>query len=592
MKKLFFALSVLFFFSPALAKSYTIQDALIRAKIDTNGALLVNETVTYVFDGCFQTVYRAIPLGGYETIHDIRGYSDRGFSPNQWEERKIYNYEFNFNQKVCNDDVTITLSYYFKNALKVYEDAAEIHYQFWGSGWQSIKSVEFELELPNEATEFWVHPFYGIDRTEEKEGDIIKINSQNLPDSQWSEIRVLFPKEGIDPVMALDLDGEITDIIRKDEESFRINNLLYYIFSFITPVFILIPIAVFSYFYSLHGKEPKIDYFAPYEREPPYDEPPALVKAKLEVDRSIMPDIRAWTATVFDLVRKGHLSLSDIKKIGQGIFGKKEVHDTIIKIHKKDTSKLEDFELTVLNFLKEKSKCCGGNKGLSWNELESHLADMDNALDFRKLFEAWKSKVRLKVSKKELYDEKGRKIYFMIAGILLALNSLLIFFVVPALPNSYTYPAIGARMKLGLWAVEIIFLISLMLPSIILGRRTKEGALYYHKWKNFEKFLNDFSMIKQYPPESVKIWEQFLVYAVMFGTAETVLKAMKLRVPEQETHFGAVYMNYYMISSMNSSFMRGSMASRSPSGAGAFGGVGGGGGGFGGGVGGGGGGAR
>ncbi len=56
--------------------------------------------------------------------------------------------------------------------------------------------------------------------------------------------------------------------------------------------------------------------------------------------------------------------------------------------------------------------------------------------------------------------------------------------------------------------------------------------LKHKQWDNFKKYLNDFSLIKEYPPESIVIWNKYLVYATALGVADNVQKAMKELVPE------------------------------------------------------------
>jgi uncharacterized membrane protein len=36
------------------------------------------------------------------------------------------------------------------------------------------------------------------------------------------------------------------------------------------------------------------------------------------------------------------------------------------------------------------------------------------------------------------------------------------------------------------------------------------------------KYIKDFSLIKEYPPESVKVWNKYLVYATALGIADEV----------------------------------------------------------------------
>lgn len=52
-------------------------------------------------------------------------------------------------------------------------------------------------------------------------------------------------------------------------------------------------------------------------------------------------------------------------------------------------------------------------------------------------------------------------------------------------------------------------------------------------------------MIKDYPPESVKIWNKYLVYATALGVADTVRKAMELYIPQDQLEGSDMYMFHY-----------------------------------------------
>jgi len=121
----------------------------------------------------------------------------------------------------------------------------------------------------------------------------------------------------------------------------------------------------------------------------------------------------------------------------------------------------------------------------------------------------------------------------------------------------------------------------------VLGRWTPEGRLYYKRWTNFEKYLTDFSALKEHPPESIKIWDSYLVYATALGVAEEVLKNMSLVVPSEQlkaSHFYYVHHSYGQFGSGFGRAYSSSAPSSSGSGGGGVGGVGGGSGGGGGGA--------
>jgi uncharacterized membrane protein len=120
----------------------------------------------------------------------------------------------------------------------------------------------------------------------------------------------------------------------------------------------------------------------------------------------------------------------------------------------------------------------------------------------------------------------------------------------------------------------------------VLGRWTPEGRLYYKRWENFKKYLTDFSALKEHPPESIKIWDSYLVYATSLGVAKEVLHNMSLVVPAEQFQGSNFYPIHHSYAQFGPGFGS-AYASSAPSGSG-----GGGVGGVGGGSGGGGGGAR
>jgi uncharacterized membrane protein len=96
----------------------------------------------------------------------------------------------------------------------------------------------------------------------------------------------------------------------------------------------------------------------------------------------------------------------------------------------------------------------------------------------------------------------------------------------------------------------------LVLPRSVFGRWTKIGREYYLKWKNFAKFLTDFSTLSQHPPESIILWEDYLIYATALGIADKVEKNLKKLVPEEiwEQESEHPYIYYMPMSYLRSEF--------------------------------------
>lgn len=101
----------------------------------------------------------------------------------------------------------------------------------------------------------------------------------------------------------------------------------------------------------------------------------------------------------------------------------------------------------------------------------------------------------------------------------------------------------------------------------ILGRWTPEGKLYYKRWDNFKKYLTDFSALKEHPPESIKIWDRYLVYATSLGVAKEVLHNMSLVVPSEQLQGSSFYLIHHSYAQFDSGFGN-AYSSSAPSGGG------------------------
>ena len=130
--------------------------------------------------------------------------------------------------------------------------------------------------------------------------------------------------------------------------------------------------------------------------------------------------------------------------------------------------------------------------------------------------------------------------------------------------------------------------------------KTKEYTLDQYlyeeavKLAGLKKYLKEFSLIKKKEPIEVMLWEEYLIFAQIFGIAKEVAKQFKSLYPEliENNNYGFDYMNIMWIDSISSHSISSASSARSAaqsysSGGGGFSSGGGGGGSFGGGSGGG-----
>ena len=265
-----------------------------------------------------------------------------------------------------------------------------------------------------------------------------------------------------------------------------------------------------------------------------------------------------------------------------GIFGKENVN-TLVFTKKKGPEKLKPHEWKVYDYVCKNMT----NGSVSLEKLKRKV----RSSKFANLFLSWKRKVILDLDRKKYLETRG-VIIFSISSAVYLIFCLALFSV--QLPKTTfqnlmlisVEPALTQALIVGT-IISIVLIIIANVWKTILSRWTEEGRLLELKWKNFKKFISDFTLLKEHPPESIALWDFYMVYAVALGVADNTIKAMKDIVPDEEIRnirTGTIVYSAASFSSINS--FTSSVRSSGGSGGG-----GGGGGGFGGG-GGGGGGAR
>ena len=331
------------------------------------------------------------------------------------------------------------------------------------------------------------------------------------------------------------------------------------VITFFVPLIIII--VIFLSLYIVFGREPKIVDNAIYEREIPYDYPPAIVSALINQNTK-KPGPRDYLATILHLCLLKKLKFDVVKKKKiLGIFGK----DTDYNIMVKDpsTTGLREHEAMVLDYIVHVAKSDGEqkNKELSvlFSKFESSVSDPING--FQQEFREWQDKVKEEAIAEGFFDNSNAYFWFYLicgAAVVLAFIS--------QNPSWAVAGIIGAVMN-------TIF-------NQALPKRTPHGAEHYLKWKHLKHYLNDFTAMKNNPPQAIILWEKFLVYAVTLGVADKVEDAMKIILPDKNMNstifVGSV--NYHTLA-MSSAFsdMSFSPAFAGASGTGGGGGFGGGG---------------
>lgn len=578
-KALFFVL--FFVFAVAFARDYSLTNAELTYTVNSGGIVHVTEKITYALSGCFRELYLEKPAD--LIISNGSGYCENAQCTFRIDEPSvsISGYReliLSLGSGGCDNTVTAIFDYDMYG-IKLYRDTAQLYYKLWGSQWEKSAPIVVTINLPGavKQTTYFIHSF--SDFQNYSQGNSIRILAYQ-PAQQYLEINLLMPlswfKNQESNIYYRDHEHSKADIIKIEEKEMGEQkfwrSIACFIFLF-SLLLVLAPFLAFPTIYYAFGREyssHEVGYFGEYEREPPSKNAPA--EAPFIIDGEFSPN--ALPATIMHLVYKGYLGMEENK-----------AHDDILFVPGRGRGELKEYEKTLLDYMLSKME-----KGkLSMKKFRNSVA---SSFEFYRWFKLWEVIVEKNASIEKNIEYKGYEVAKWVFSAFLLIDGI-IFFASSFLAALSPF-ASDAALFLSLGSI-FGFIVSLILLAISgakklwFGRWTKEGRLLNLRWSNFKKYLGDFTMLKEHPPSSIKLWDYYMSYAVAFGVAEKTLRAMRVAVPEMEMRASRLYPLYYhpvYFSSMRSSFA----PSYSPPSAssGGYGGVGG----FGGGFGGGGGGAR
>lgn len=566
-------------------KSYTIDQAFIELTVESNGLLHVDEIYDYNFHGTFNGVYRDIPLKEGQSIENVNVTTKGAYSVLKESDKdgqkhlKIYLYSDEAHtKKISNTEVYVYISYDMTNVVTIFNDVAGLQFKLWGEDWDvGTDSLSAIIHLPGDTgNEYYLNP-EEYTSTSYMSNNTITLTSTAIPSGEFYELLALMPVDDFDDaVYAKHVNENGRDnIIHNLESSVNERNFWNTSYIVLGLLCLISPIAGLIT-YLLFGREPKVDYDGIYERELPTDDPPAVVNALIDNSHDIgTPNMKGFEATILYLIEKKVITL--ITKTDENT----DMNELYLKINKDSDTELAIHEQTVIDIL---LMFADNDNIVNLSNLNGDLSYESNAKMFMEEFRIWQQDV-----KHEYLDSENLKRYFRsrgskimkIVSIVGIIFGIIIFLLglFTNLPNGVF--AIGGGIVLAIFSV-----IAILLPEDIFGQWTKEGRLFYLKWRNFKKFLKDNSLINEHPPESIVVWKEYLIYGTALGVADNVYKAMKLQEKNISDYDDDIFLyhhygGYYM---MHHAFETGQSAANPSSDSGGFGGLGGGSGGGGGGA--------
>ena len=388
--------------------------------------------------------------------------------------------------------------------MKVYNDIAELQYMSWGDEWNSkVASLQTFIRIPGSSSEceYWNNPDTYVTSSGWNSDELVTV-AKDIPQRTSFEQRIIMPKSYIkstDNAQVIGMDAKAQ--IEQDQEKYAKKqsnaSILSKIFLAVIALLMLLPAGI----YLIFGREPKVDYKGEYEYDLPTDSAP------VEVNSIVVGDVGkvnfdAFNAVILDLIDRGYLRIVSANS-----------SNTIIRIARERTDGLKDYESDLLDYL---GKFVDSEGNISMDS----ISEKESRSGYQKFMSDWQKKASNSVPdslEKRYFNRIGLKVFKIVSIIMIIMGICILLL------------GILASLIIALIGIFIIIeaVIILKIRNTILGRWTKEGKEYHDKWMNFKKYISDYSLIREKPPESVQVWGKYLVYAAALGCADEATRTMQ-----------------------------------------------------------------
>jgi uncharacterized membrane protein len=586
------------FAAPAEAqdKSFSLPRAEVVASVQPDGSVVVTENITYDFIGSFEGGYREIPLEDGMSVTDV-SVSEIGkqYTPGASAElgssgapgtygtadlgdayRIVWHYRASYEER------TFTLRYRLNGLAVAHDDVVDVYWQAWGDEWEEpLGSLEATMDLPGDAgkgeVKVFGHPASVNGKTSlgpegvsprDVASDVPvspRLAASDVPAGQFVEMRVVFPRELLTSTGGARVepgDG-LQEIMEEEAAEARSEARKAWLQAWLVrlqPLFglllVVVSVGAMAFVYQRYGREPKVDYGERYEREPPTNDPPAVIGAIITQKPSV--GSREFTATLFDLIRRGVLRAQPVSVKKGGLLGEKTMTDLRVDVGSGDPDSIEDFArnvLTLENFERRVLNVAErvlSHGPVNLTDFEERMKDGDDQRANRSSYESFRDAVKREVERRDLVERSpGRWLGWaaLVLGLAGAAWFVLSLLGVPlgaliSLVFSSFIGFVGAAVVVWVVFRRVTGNAGSAFGSALHRmwvRRTPKGALLHARWQAFRRYLSDFSRMEESPPASLALWEQFLVYGIALGVAEQVLEAARLHAPPEIAEGGSFY---------------------------------------------------
>jgi len=287
------------FLAAAGAKSYWYPQVHTELTLAPNGDARVVQNRTYYFDGSFTWAFVDLEKRGAAdiTLNGLYEVDERGvdaLEPLEVRDSPSSLY-IRWGYSAQDEERTFRLDYTVHGAVRRHEDVAEFYWKVIEDEHEPMRQVTADVFLPGASDSL----FKVFVHTRARPGELgispaageATVELADVPRNAFVELRVL-ADPALFPAVPTSGGKAYRRILAEEQRNFVLSTLKVIVLLPLAVLFILVlPVVMLIVFYRRWGREPRIEYDAVYEHEPPRRAPPMAVPAimRQEADDNTKP---------------------------------------------------------------------------------------------------------------------------------------------------------------------------------------------------------------------------------------------------------------------------------------------------------------
>jgi len=522
----------------AWAKDFSIDSISIGAAVDTNGDLRVTEDRVVGFDGQFSWVEWKLNNKGSEGIgilgvSSISGGTEQQYTRVEGQATSPGTYSVvddgeavTVRLAISAQDETLVfrINYIAQGAAKRYSDTAELYWQFIGdetsvpSGRVAV-GITPPTPLTKEQVKAWAHgPLTGTVAIG-PEGKV-DLAVPELPANTFVEARVLYPPDSLSnaPVINEAHEQEVLEqeaVWANEANAERTRARLGIIMAIGFSALLSLGALAFAIWAFLrYGREYKPAFPGGYLREDPRpDLPPGVIGS---LWRFGSPGNADMAATLMDLADKGVIAMRPTTVHTDGLLGIGAKDEPSFELGLNPAVPTQTVAPTDQLLLDLLFGDIGAGGVVTLEEIKSYAKDHPQL--YTDKIKEWADKCEAIADTLGLFEGSSwswRVGMFLLAGVVVAVGFFSAMWGETAWPICFAVPAAIAIAVMGAYML----------------RRSRQGNELFAQYKAVHDYLHDFGRLHEVPPQSIVLWNRFLVLAVVFGIATEVINQLRVKVP-------------------------------------------------------------